>query len=164
MSNYKDIIIKGIKELNEPRSGSSLQSIKKYVQANMPKGKEYKNGMFLLTLKHAVTSGTLTQVKGSYKISAEHKKTAAKKEPKANAKKPAEKKTTAKKSATKKTAPKKVVKKAKAPAKKSAPKKKVVKKATKAKAPPKKKATKTKAAPKKTEAKKAPEKKATPKK
>ena len=73
MSYYKETILKGITELNE-RSGSSLQAIKKYVQSNLPKGKEYKNGVFLLTIKRAVESGTLVKVKGSWKISAEAKK------------------------------------------------------------------------------------------
>ena len=133
MSYYKETILKGITELNE-RSGSSLQAIKKYVQSNLPKGKEYKNGVFLLTIKRAVESDTLVKVKGSYKISAEAKKAAAKKvaaPPKKAAKKSASKKTT-KKAPAKKSAPKKktTVKK-KAPVKKSAPKKKVVKKTAK---------------------------------
>ena len=140
MSYYKETILKGITELNE-RSGSSLQAIKKYVQSNLPKGKEYKNGVFLLTIKRAVESDTLVKVKGSYKISAEAKKAAAKKvapkksaAPKKAAKKSASKKTTTakKKAPAKKSAPKKktTVKK-KAPVKKSAPKKKVVKKTAK---------------------------------
>merc|ERR1712039_396388 len=109
MSFYKDLVIKGIKELNEPRTGSSLQSIKKYVQANFPKGKEYKNGVFLLTLKRAVSSGALVQTKGSYKISPAAKKAELKKSaPKKAAKKPAAKKSaTKKKPATKKTTTKK---------------------------------------------------------
>ena len=112
MSYYKETILKGITELNE-RSGSSLQAIKKYVQSNLPEGKEHKNGVFLLTIKRAVESGTLVKVKGSYKISAEAKKAAAKKvvpkkaaAPKKAAKKPATKKsTTAKKTTVKKKAP-----------------------------------------------------------
>ena len=156
MSFYKELIIKGITELNEPRRGSSLQSIKKYVQSKIPRGKDYKNGVFLLTLKRAVAAGTLTQTKGSYKLSADYKKSSTKVAPKkVAAKKPAAKKTTVtkKKAPTKKSAPKKKVTKktTKAPAKKSAPKKKVAKKAPK-KAPvkkaPAKKVTK-KAAPKK---------------
>merc|ERR1712194_407391 len=84
MGYYKETILKGITELNE-RSGSSLQAIKKYFQSNLPKGKEYKNGVFLLTIKRAVESGTLVKVKGSYKISAEAKKAAKKSAKKAAA-------------------------------------------------------------------------------
>merc|ERR1711862_262663 len=139
-----DLVIKAIKELNEPRTGSSLQSIKKYVQANIPKSMEYKNGVLLLTLKRVVSSGALVQTKGSYEISPEAKKAELKKTTKAKKKpvvkksttkkKPMAKKTTTKKkSAAKKTstkkkpaAKKKTTKKTKTAPKKAAPKKKKV--------------------------------------
>merc|ERR1711862_785276 len=130
------------KDLNEPRGGSSLQAIKKHVQANMTKVKEYKNGVFLLTLKRAVSSGALVQTKGCYKISPEAKKAELKKSaPKKAAKKPAAmKSTTKKKAAAKKTWAKK----------KSAAKKTSTKKAAKKKTTTKKKKTAPKkAAPKK---------------
>ena len=79
------------------------------------------------TLKGAVASGKLIQIKGSYKLP----KPVAKK-------KPAAKKAAPKKKATKKK-----------PAKKAAPKKKPAKKSTKKKAAPKKKATKKKSTKKK---------------
>ena len=103
MSYYKETIIKGIAELNE-RKGSSLPAIKKYVQSNIPKGKEYKNGVFLLAMKRAVESETLVKTKGSHKLSTE-----------------------AEKASKKATAPKKAAPKKKAPAKKSLTKKKTTK-------------------------------------
>merc|ERR1711862_1027187 len=117
-------------DLNEPRGGSSLQAIKKHVQANMTKGKEYKNGVFLLTLKRAVSSGALVQTKGCYKISPEAKKAELKKSaPKKAAKKPAAKKsTTKKKAAAKKTTTKKKPAAKKTSTKKAAKKKTTTKK------------------------------------
>ena len=98
------------------RKGTSLQAIKKVVQA--ARGSGYANGQLLLTLKRAVASGKLTKVKGSYKIAAAAKKAAPKKKP-ASKKKAAPKK---KKTATKKKAAPK--KKKTASKKKAAPKKK----------------------------------------
>merc|ERR1711982_201961 len=143
MSIYKDLIFKAIKDLNEPRGGSSLQAIKKHVQANMTKGKEYKNGVFLLTLKRAVSSGALVQTKGCYKISPEAKKDELKKSaPKKVAKKPAAKKsTTKKKAAAKKTTTKKKPAAKKTSTKKTAPKKAAPKKVKKAAAKKSKKST-----------------------
>merc|ERR1711862_861603 len=118
------------KDLNEPRGGSSLQAIKKHVQANMTWGKEYKNGVFLLTLKRAVSTGALVQTKGSYKISSAAKKAELKKSaPKKAAKKPVAKKSaTKKKPAVKKTtAKKKPAAKKTTTKKKTAPKKKTTK-------------------------------------
>merc|ERR1711862_559738 len=133
------------KDLNEPRGGSSLQAIKKHVQANMTKVKEYKNGVFLLTLKRAVSSGALVQTKGCYKISPEAKKAELNKSaPKKAAKKPAAKKsTTKKKAAAKKTTTKKkpAAKKTSTKKKKTAPKKAAPKKVKKAAAKKSKKST-----------------------
>ena len=105
--SYRDLIAAAIVSLKS-RTGSSLQAIKKFVQAK--KGSGYVNGVFLRALKAGVAAGQFTQVKGSYKLSAAAKKPAPKK-------KPAKKKAPAKK---KKAAPKKK----KAPKKKAAPKKK----------------------------------------
>jgi histone H1/5 len=103
--SYKAGIIKAITELKD-RTGSSSIAIKKHMQADMPKGKEWKNTVYLKALKKAVADGELTQNKGSYKLSAKTK--AAKPKKKAAPKK--------------KTAPKKKA----APKKKTAPKKKAV--------------------------------------
>ena len=107
--SYKAGIIKAIEELKD-RSGSSMISIKKHMQAHMPADKKWMNAMFLKALKDGVKAGDFTQVKSSYKLSADFKKKAV------AAAKP-------------KVAPKKKVtasKKKTAPKKKSAPKKKVV--------------------------------------
>ena len=141
--SYKEGIISAVTELKD-RTGSSLPAIKKHMQDNLPKGKTWKNTVFLAALKSGAASGDFIKVKGSYKLSPEFKKkaTAATKPKKAapKKKKAAPKKKTA---AKKKTAPKKKA----ATKKKAAPKKKT---ATKKKAAPKKKAaTKKKAAPKK---------------
>ena len=63
MSYCKEAILRGIAELNE-RSGSTLQAIKKFVQSNLPKGKEHKNGVFLLTIKRAISAGALLRSRG----------------------------------------------------------------------------------------------------
>ena len=103
--SYKAGIFTAITELKD-RTGSSSIAIKKHMQADMPKGKEWKNTVYLKALKKAVADGELTQNKGSYKLSAKTK-----------AAKPKKKAAPKKKTATKKKA---------APKKKTAPKKKAV--------------------------------------
>ena len=122
------------------RKGSSLQAIKKYIEANY-KGIDMKrHGPFIRRyLKKSVEDKSLVQVKGSFKLGAKPKadkpkkvkkpaakkakkpkkvktpkKAAAKKSPKKAVKKPAAKpaaKKAAKKPAAKKTTPKKAAKK-----------------------------------------------------
>ena len=70
---YKTGIIKAIEELKD-RSGSSMASIKKHMQANLPADKKWMNTMFLSSLKSGVKSGDLVQVKNSFKLSADYKK------------------------------------------------------------------------------------------
>lgn len=131
--SYKEGIVSAITELKD-RNGSSMISIKKFMQANLPKDKKWINGIFLNTLRHGVEGGDFIQVKASYKLSPEFKKGLAKKKPAAEAapkKKPAAKKAVAK--TTKAPAKKKVVaKKATTTVTKKAPAKKktVAKKAT----------------------------------
>merc|ERR1712238_45458 len=89
-------------ETLKDRTGSSLQALKKNMQASLPKDKKWLNATFLTALKSMVTAGDLIQNKSSYKISPEFKKA------RLNASKP--KKTALKKkiaAATKKSAPKK---------------------------------------------------------
>ena len=73
---YKELVVKCITEMKD-RTGSSLPAIKKYVEANMPKGKNYVNGTLLKVLRNMVASGELVQVKQSYKLSPEFKKSLA---------------------------------------------------------------------------------------
>ena len=73
--SYKAGIVKAIEELKD-RTGSSMISIKKHMQANMPADKKWMNAMFLKALKDGVKSGDFTQVKNSYKLSADFKKKA----------------------------------------------------------------------------------------
>ena len=138
---YIDMIVAAIAALKE-RSGSSRQAIIKYIKANYKVGENVGTHV-KLALKRGVTSGTLSQPKGtgasgSFKLVKKEKP--AKKKP--AAKKPAAKKATK----TKKATPKKAAKKA------------TPKKAAKpaAKKPVAKKVKKT---PKKTAAKKKPAKK-----
>ena len=74
--SYKAGIIKAIEELKD-RTGSSMISIKKHMQANMPADKKWMNAMFLKALKDGVKAGDFTQAKGSYKLSADYKKKVA---------------------------------------------------------------------------------------
>ena len=113
---YKEGIVAAITALKD-RNGSSLQSIKKHVQENMPKDKKYMNGMLLKALKTGVASGDFVKVKGSYKLSADFKKKATKKAAPAKKKAPAKKTAAKKKTATKKTATKKTATKKKTTAK-----------------------------------------------
>ena len=143
--SYKEGIIKTIGELKD-RNGSSMQAIKKVMQANLPQDKKWANSTFLTVLKAGVANGDFVKVKGSYKLSADLKKKLA---DAAKPKKPKKKVVVTKKVAPKKkSAPKKT-----APKKKSAPKKKA---ATKKKATTKKISTKktTKKSPKKVTTKK----------
>eukprot|EP00957_Ditylum_brightwellii_P057935 4392480-Ditylum_brightwellii.AAC.1 len=71
--SYKAGIIKAIDELKD-RSGSSLISIKKHMQAGMPSDKKWLNATFLSALKSGVTAGDFIKVKNSYKFSPEFKK------------------------------------------------------------------------------------------
>ena len=149
--SYKAGIIKSIDDLKD-RTGSSMIAIKKVMQTDLPKDKKWLNATFLSALKAGVASGDFIQIKNSYKLSPEFKKSriaaekkalAPKKKAVAPKKKAApkkktatkKKKTAAKKSASKKSAPKKK----KTAAKKAAPKKKT---ATKLKKATKKKSTK----------------------
>ena len=70
---YKELVVKCITEMKD-RTGSSLPAIKKYVEANMPKGKKYVNGTLLKVLRDMSAAGELTKVKGSFKVSADYKK------------------------------------------------------------------------------------------
>jgi histone H1/5 len=76
--SYKQGIVDAILEMKD-RTGSSMISIKKHMQANLPKDKKWQNATFLQTLKAGVASGDFVQVKNSYKLSAEGKKKLAKK-------------------------------------------------------------------------------------
>jgi histone H1/5 len=60
--SYKQGIIDAISELKD-RSGSSLQAIKKAVQAKLPADKKWQNTTFLSSLKAGVTSGDFVQTK-----------------------------------------------------------------------------------------------------
>ena len=145
--SYKEGIIKAIGELKD-RNGSSMQAIKKVMQANLAPDKKWANATFLTVLKAGVANGDFVKVKGSYKLSADFKKKLA---DAAKPKKPKKKAVVTKKKVApkKKTAPKKT-----APKKKSAPKKKA---ATKKKVTTKKKSStkkSTKKSPKKVTTKK----------
>ena len=156
---YIDMISAAIAALKE-RNGSSRQAILKYIQANYKVG-ENASVHLKQALKRGVTSGALSQPKGtgasgSFKLV---KKAAEKK--KKPAKKPAAKKPAAKKTTTAKKPAAKKAKKA-SPKKKTAAKKSTPKKAAKkpAKKPSSAKKTKKPAAKKPA----AKSKKATPKK
>ena len=56
--SYKAGIYEAIAELKD-RSGSSMIAIKKYMQAKLPKDKQWQNAVFLSTLKTAVAKGDL---------------------------------------------------------------------------------------------------------
>ena len=120
--SYKAGIIEAITELKD-RTGSSMISIKKFMQDKLPADKKWQNATFLLALKNGVTAGDFVKNKNSYKLSADFKKNVAAKA-KAQEKKEA--------AATKKTAaPKKAAPKAKAPVKKTTSKAAAAKKTAK---------------------------------
>jgi linker histone H1 and H5 family len=60
--SYKSGITAAIAELKD-RSGSSMISIKKYMQSNLPADKKWMNTQFLNALKTLVAAGTLVQTK-----------------------------------------------------------------------------------------------------
>jgi hypothetical protein len=151
---YIDMIVAAITSLKE-RNGSSRQAILKYIKGNYKVG-EGADVHVKLALKRGVTSGALTQTKGSgasgsFKAA---RPVAEKKPAKKPAKKPTKPKTAAKKPAAK---PKK---KTKSPKKKAAGKKTQTKKAA-AKKPAAKKGSPKKVA-KKPAAKKPAKKPKTP--
>ena len=157
---YIEMIVAAVLALKE-RNGSSRQAIIKYIKANYKVG-ETSDTHVKLALKRGVTSGTLSQTKGtgasgSFKVV---KKEAPKKKP--AAKKSAKKPVAAKKPSVKKSTPKKK----KTPGKKAASSaKKTTSTKKRSKAPAKKPAKKTvskKPAAKKTAKKNA--KKSAPKK
>ena len=143
---YIDMIKAAIVALKE-RNGSSRQAIVKYIKANFKVG-DNADVHVKLALKRGVTSGDLSQPKGtgasgSFKV-------VKKAEPKP--KKPAPKKPATKKPATKKPTKKPATKKT---SKKTTPKKKKpVKKPSSAKKPAKKSASAKKPAAQKTPKKK----------
>jgi hypothetical protein len=152
---YIDMIVAAITSLKE-RNGSSRQAILKYIKGNYKVG-EGADVHVKLALKRGVTSGALTQTKGSgasgsFKAA---KPVAEKKPAKKPAKKPTKPKTAAKKPAAK---PKKRT--TKSPKKKAAGKKTQTKKAG-AKKPAAKKGSPKKVA-KKPAAKKPAKKPKTP--
>lgn len=152
---YIEMICAAISTLKE-RQGCSRQAIAKYISANYKVG-DNANVHIKLALKKGVTSGVLTQPKGTgasgrFKLG---KKPDPPKKKKPAAKKPAAKKPAAKKPAAKKSTPKKKPA-AKKPAKKT-PKKSAKKPA--AKKPAAKKPAAKKAKPAKKSTKKTPKKK-----
>ena len=68
--SYKEGIIKAIGELKD-RNGSSMQAIKKVMQANLAQDKKWANATFLTVLKAGVANGDFVKIKGSYKLSAD---------------------------------------------------------------------------------------------
>ena len=48
--------------------GSSINSIRKHLQANMPAGKKWQNAYFMIALKKAVDDGDLVQMNNTYKL------------------------------------------------------------------------------------------------
>ena len=72
---YKAGIIAAIGELKD-RTGSSRPAIRAHIEANN-KGKSWANGTFLKVLRDMVASGEIVQVKQSYKLSPEFKKSLA---------------------------------------------------------------------------------------
>jgi len=122
--SYKEGIIKSIEELKD-RNGSSMISIKKHMQANLPKDKKWINGFFLMAIRSSVIAGDFVKVKNSFKLSVDFKK---KRSDSLKPKKPKKKAVDVKKSLSKK----KSVPKKKVSTKKTTGKKKTVaKKATK---------------------------------
>eukprot|EP00563_Minutocellus_polymorphus_P019113 CAMPEP_0197720998 /NCGR_PEP_ID=MMETSP1434-20131217/4191_1 /TAXON_ID=265543 /ORGANISM="Minutocellus polymorphus, Strain CCMP3303" /LENGTH=173 /DNA_ID=CAMNT_0043305937 /DNA_START=8 /DNA_END=529 /DNA_ORIENTATION=- len=102
--HYKASIIGAITDLKD-RNGSSSQAIKKHIEEAHP-GKKFLNATYQRVLKNMVAAGDLVQVKQHYKLSAEFKKSLAKKATPTK-KKAAPKKSAAPKMATpKKAAPK----------------------------------------------------------
>ena len=81
---YKAGIINAIDKLKD-RTGSSMIAIKKFMQADLPKEKKWLNATFLSALKVSVASGDLIQIKNSYKLSPEFKKSHIASEKKASA-------------------------------------------------------------------------------
>jgi|Transcript_3940 histone H1/5 len=71
--SYKAGIITAIQELGD-RSGSSSISIKKHMQANLPKEKTWQNATFLAALKNGVEKGEFLKNRNSFKLSADLKK------------------------------------------------------------------------------------------
>mmetsp|Transcript_19692 Transcript_19692/g.33639 ORF Transcript_19692/g.33639 Transcript_19692/m.33639 type:complete len:188 (-) Transcript_19692:444-1007(-) len=133
--SYKAGIIEAIQELKD-RNGSSMIAIKKVMQSRIPKGKTWKNYTFLTTLKTGVASGEFIQIKNSYKLAPDFKKSLPKEKANITVKKtvskkqdPKRKKATPKKPSVTKKA---VVTKKVTTKKTTAPKKKA--KAPKAKA------------------------------
>lgn len=76
--SYKEGIVLAITELKD-RNGSSMISVKKHMQGNLPKDKKWMNATFLKVLKSGVASGDFVQIKNSYKLSPEFKKKSTKK-------------------------------------------------------------------------------------
>jgi histone H1/5 len=74
--SYKAGVKRAIAE-HKDRTGSSLQAIKKAMQASLPVDKKWSNATFLATLKKGVAAGELVQNKGSYKLSQTYKKALA---------------------------------------------------------------------------------------
>ena len=70
--SYKAKIVEAIQEFND-RTGSSSIAIKKHIMAANP-DLEWKNSVFLTTLKKSVADGDFVQIKNSYKLSPEYKK------------------------------------------------------------------------------------------
>jgi histone H1/5 len=111
--SYKAGIVEAITELKD-RTGSSMISIKKFMQDKLPKEKKWQNATFLKALKDGVEKGDFVKNKNSYKLSADFKKKATKAAKDAEKKKedkPKKKAATKKKPAAKKTAAKKSTKK-----------------------------------------------------
>merc|ERR1719183_2938672 len=99
---YYEMIKTAVVALKD-RTGSSSAAIKSYIVANN-KDIAFKQHLLRAALKKGVETGKLVQVKASYKLSAEEKKTTKKKPV---AKIPATKKTAVKKAAVKKPVAKK---------------------------------------------------------
>jgi histone H1/5 len=62
--SYKAGITAAITEMKE-RNGSSLISIKKWMQSKLPTDKKWINNLFLSSLKSGVAAGEFVQVKVS---------------------------------------------------------------------------------------------------
>jgi linker histone H1 and H5 family len=60
--SYREGIIEAITTLQD-RNGSSMISIKKFVQEKLPKGKKWLNATFLQALKNAVAAEDLVQIR-----------------------------------------------------------------------------------------------------
>eukprot|EP01003_Olkasia_polycarbonata_P006090 NODE_622_length_776_cov_1312.302613_g557_i0.p1 GENE.NODE_622_length_776_cov_1312.302613_g557_i0~~NODE_622_length_776_cov_1312.302613_g557_i0.p1 ORF type:complete len:196 (-),score=108.09 NODE_622_length_776_cov_1312.302613_g557_i0:189-695(-) len=113
--NYLDMIKEAIKTTQKPVKGSSRQAVVKYLESKYGKdlGKNFRTTL-RVALRRLAAKGSLTQTKGSYRVSASEK---AKKK----AKKP--KKKTLKKKKSKKVKKSKKSKKAKSSKKKKSSKK-----------------------------------------